>query len=119
MAGTALYTDYAELRDSLGYACETAQTSKIEALEAMAMQVDTSGVKENALFLFNPLPWRRKALAEVIVVDRNLKNQGPMHLAAKDGRRFAAAVAALAQHDKLLSPPVRHGRTSSLRLQGV
>jgi alpha-mannosidase len=87
MAGTALYSDYAQLRDSLGYACETAQTSKVEALQAIAMQVDTSGVKENALFLFNPLPWRRKALAEVIV-GSDLKSEGPLHLAAKDGRRF-------------------------------
>ncbi len=86
MAGTALYSDYPQLRDSLGYACETAQTSKVEALQAIAMQVDTSGVKENALFLFNPLPWRRKALAEVIV-GSDLKKEGPMHLAAKDGRR--------------------------------
>ncbi len=87
MAGTALYSDYAQLRDSLGYACETALTSKVEALQAIAMQVDTSGVKENALFLFNPLPWRRKALAEVII-GSDLKSQGPMHLAAKDGRRI-------------------------------
>lgn len=84
MAGTALYSDYEESRDSLGYACETAQTSKVEALEAMAMQVDSRAVKENALFLFNPLPWRRKALAEVIV-SSDMKNQGPMYLAAKDG----------------------------------
>ena len=88
MAGTALYSDYAQLRDSLGYACEVAQTSTVEALQAMAMQVDTSGVKENALFLFNPLPWRRRALAEVIV-SSDLKSAGPMYLAAKNGERIA------------------------------
>lgn len=89
MAGTALYSDYAELRDSVGYACETAQTSKVEALEAMAMKVDTSGVKENALFLFNPLPWPRKTLAEVIV-SSEWKEAGPMCLTSKDGRHIAA-----------------------------
>ena len=89
MAGTSLYSDYAEVRDSLGYACETAQTSKVEALEAMAMQVDTSGVEENALFLFNPLPWPRKALAEVIV-SSEWKNAGPMYLESKDGQRIGA-----------------------------
>ena len=52
------------------------------------MQVDTSGVKENALFLFNPLPWPRKALAEVIV-SSEWKHEGPMYLAAKDGQRIA------------------------------
>jgi alpha-mannosidase len=88
MAGTALYSDYAEWRDGEGYACEIAQTSKVEALQAMAMQVDTTGVKENAVFLFNPLPWPRKALAEVIV-SSELKEAGPMYLAAKDGRKIA------------------------------
>ena len=89
MAGTSLYRDYAEVRDALGYATETALTSKVEALQAMAMQVDTSGVKENALLLFNPLPWPRKALAEVIV-SSEWKNAGPMCLAAKDGQRIGA-----------------------------
>jgi alpha-mannosidase len=89
MAGTALYTDYAAWRDGEGYACETAMTSKVTALEAMAVQVDTSAVKENALFLFNPLPWPRKALAEVIV-SSEWKEAGPMYLAAKDGEKIAA-----------------------------
>ena len=84
MAGTALYEDYTDLRDSVGYACEVATTSKVEALQAMATQVDTSGVPENALFLFNSLPWRRKALAEVLVSEE-VQKSGPMHLAAKDG----------------------------------
>jgi len=88
MAGTALYSDYVEWRDSEGYACQTAQASKVEALLALAMQVDTSGVKENALFLFNPLPWPRRALAEVIV-DSEWKNEGPMYLAARDGQKIA------------------------------
>ncbi len=88
MAGTALYSDYQQWRDGEGFACENAQTSKVTALEAMAMQVDTSGVKENALFLFNSLPWPRKALAEVIV-DSEWKNQGPMYLAAKGGEKIA------------------------------
>jgi alpha-mannosidase len=89
MAGTALYSDYVEWRDGEGYACETAQASTTEALEAIAMQVDTSNVKENALFLFNPLPWPRKALAEVIV-SGEWKHAGPMYLAAKEGQRIAA-----------------------------
>lgn len=89
MAGTSLYEDYTQVRDSLGYACENAETSKVEALEAMAMQVDTSAIAENALFLFNPLPWPRKGLAEVIV-SSEWKHQGPMYLQSKDGQRIAA-----------------------------
>lgn len=85
MAGTALYSDYAQWHDGEGYACENAQTSTTEALEAMAMQVDTSSVKENALFLFNPLPWPRKALGEVIV-GSDWKKAGPMFLVSKDGQ---------------------------------
>jgi len=88
MAGTALYSDYAQSRDSLGYACEVAQTSSVEALQAMAMQVDTRSVKENALFLFNPLPWPRRALAEMIV-SSEWQHAGPMYLAAKDGQKIA------------------------------
>jgi alpha-mannosidase len=64
MAGTALYSDYRDVRDSLGWACETAQTARLETLEAMAKHVDTRAVKEGAVFLFNPLPWPRKATVE-------------------------------------------------------
>jgi alpha-mannosidase len=85
MAGTSLYSDYQDVRDSVGYACEVAQTSKIEALEAMAKRVDLSSVKEGAVFLFNPLPWKRKALVE-FYADRNPSGHAEItHLAAKDG----------------------------------
>jgi alpha-mannosidase len=56
MAGTSLYSDYQDVRDSVGYACEVAQTTKISALEAMAKQVDLNSIEEGAVFLFNPLP---------------------------------------------------------------
>ena len=36
MAGTSLYSDYQDVRDSVGYVCEVAQTSKMEALERLA-----------------------------------------------------------------------------------
>jgi len=64
LAGTAMYTAYRDSRDSLGWACETAQTSRIEALESIARRVDLSTVKEGAVFAFNSLPWPRKALLE-------------------------------------------------------
>ncbi len=88
LAGTALYSDYQDLRDSLGYACEVAQTKKIEALETLAKRVDLSGVKEGAVFLFNPLPWRRKALVE-FHTEKDPDGHGLItSLQAKDGTRL-------------------------------
>jgi alpha-mannosidase len=85
MAGTSLYSDYQDVRDSVGYACEVAQTSKVEALETIAKRVDLTGVEEGAVFLFNPLPWRRKALVE-FYTGSNPSGRAPItHLAAKDG----------------------------------
>lgn len=85
LAGTALYADYQDVRDSLGYACETAQTNKVEALETMAKRVDLRTVKESALFVFNPLPWPRQALVE-IHTNRNPDHLGPItHLTRPDG----------------------------------
>ena len=90
MAGTSLYSDYEDVRDSLGYACETAQTSKVEALETIAKQVDLSSVSESAVFAFNPLPWRRKALLEYYAT-QDPSGSGPItHLRAKDGTRIPA-----------------------------
>ena len=87
MAGTSLYSDYEDVRDSLGYACEVAQTSKVEALETMAKRVDLSGVQESAVFLFNPLPWRRKALVEYYT-ERDPEGTGPItHLRSKAGEK--------------------------------
>jgi alpha-mannosidase len=88
MAGTSLYSDYQDVRDSVGYACEVAQTSRIEALEAMAKRVDLSGVEEGAVFLFNPLPWKRKALVE-FYTGSNPSGHAPItHLASKDGNKI-------------------------------
>ncbi len=87
MAGTSLYSDYQDVRDSVGYACEVAQTSKVEALETMAKRVDLSNVEEGAVFLFNPLPWKRKALVE-FYADKNPSGKSPItNLASKDGIR--------------------------------
>lgn len=88
LAGTSLYSDYQDVRDSVGFACETAQTSKVEALESMARQVDLSKVKEGAVFLFNPLPWARKTLIEYHT-DKSPEDDTPItHLAAKDGTKI-------------------------------
>jgi alpha-mannosidase len=64
LAGTALLTAYQESRDQLGFASDTAHTNRVEALESMARRVNLRDVKEGAVFVFNPLPWPRKALVE-------------------------------------------------------
>lgn len=87
MAGTSLYSDYQDVRDSVGYACEVAQTSKIECLETMAKRVDLSSVREGAVFLFNPLPWKRKALVEYYS-ERNPSSRAEVtHLTSNDGAK--------------------------------
>jgi alpha-mannosidase len=89
MAGTSLYSDYQDVRDSVGYACEVAQSNKVEALETLAKRIDLSGVEEGAVFAFNPLPWKRKALIEYYT-DRNpsgTPGKEITHLAAKDGAK--------------------------------
>jgi alpha-mannosidase len=88
MAGSAIYTDYADMRDSLGWACETAQTAKIEALETMAKRVDLRAVKEGAVFVFNPLPWRRKALLQYLTdVDPSKKGSPISCLETPEGKK--------------------------------
>ncbi len=88
MAGTSLYSDYQDVRDSVGYACEVAQTSKVEALETMAKRVDLSAVEEGAVFLFNPLPWQRKALVE-FYTEKNPSGKAPItHLLSKDSSKI-------------------------------
>ena len=64
LAGTAIQKAYEESRDQMGYAADTAHTNRVEALESMARRVDARTVKEGSVFVFNPLPWPRKALVE-------------------------------------------------------
>lgn len=88
MAGTSLYSDYQDVRDSVGSACEVAQSSKVETLETMAKRVDLSSVEESAVFVFNPLPWKRKALLEYNP-EHNPSGKAPItHLSSKDGVRI-------------------------------
>ena len=87
MAGTSLFSDYQDVRDSVGYACEVAQISKIETLETMAKRVDLSDINEGAVFAFNPLPWKRKALVEFYTEKNPSGNSSVTHLSSKDGTK--------------------------------
>jgi alpha-mannosidase len=88
MAGTSLYSVYQDVRDSVGFACETAQTTKVETLEVMAKWVDLRQVEEGAVFAYNPLPWHRTALLEFIT-EQNPSHKAPItHLSSKDGKKY-------------------------------
>lgn len=88
LAGTALYADYRDLRDSLGYACETANVAKVEALHTMAKRIDLRSVKESAVFAFNPLPWPRKAVLE-FNIEKDPDRHGLItHLTRQDGGKI-------------------------------
>ncbi|HEV2272619.1 MAG TPA: glycoside hydrolase family 38 C-terminal domain-containing protein [Acidobacteriaceae bacterium] len=87
LAGSALYSDYQDARDGLGAACQTAQARKLESLQAMARQVDTSRAEAGVIFAFNSLPWPRRALLEYIPS----KGSGTItHLKAEDGSTMPA-----------------------------
>jgi alpha-mannosidase len=89
MAGTALYSDYQDARDGLGTACQTATATKIEALESIAKQVNTSQAEGGLVFAFNSLPWKRKVYLEYIPGRR----ESPITcLKAQDGSKIAIQV---------------------------
>lgn len=92
LAGTALPAVYVEVRDGVGAACDTATTSQVGGLLTMAKRVDTSAVEESAVFLFNPLPWKRTALLEMQAETPSPVQDGagsrpepPTHLRGHDG----------------------------------
>jgi len=85
MAGTSLYSDYQDVRDSVGYACEVAQTTKVELIESMARRVNLSSVDESAVFAYNPLPWKRMALVEIHARRDPSEHAEITHLRAQDG----------------------------------
>jgi len=88
MAGTAMYSDYRDLRDMVGGACDAALESRIDVLNRMAHCVDLSDVEEQAVFLYNPLPWARKAFIEYIPGDDTAVSRTISHLRAKDGMKI-------------------------------
>ncbi|AXC12705.1 Alpha-mannosidase [Acidisarcina polymorpha] len=84
LAGTSLYSDYQNARDGIGYACQIAMETSRPALEALAKQVDLHDVPEGAVFAYNPLPWRRKALLE-FHYQTNTTTEHFSYLKARDG----------------------------------
>ncbi len=89
MAGTSLYSDYQDVRDSVGYACEVAQSSKVEALEIMAKRVDLSAVEERRGLPFQSAPLETKGAGRVLHTGQNPSGKAPItHLASKDGDKI-------------------------------
>ena len=97
MAGSALYSDYMDARDGLGTASQTATASKVESLESIAKQVDTSKADGGLVFVFNPLPWRRKTLLQYIPGGEHVpgtphQRVAVTYLQAQDGTKIPAQV---------------------------
>jgi alpha-mannosidase len=90
LAGTALYPDYEDARDGLGSACQTAASIKIRSLESLAKRVNTSQASAGVVFVFNPLPWRRKVLLEYVPSKYNPGNvAAPItSLKSQDGNKI-------------------------------
>jgi alpha-mannosidase len=88
LSGTSIHPVYLDTRDSHGAACDTARRWKVAALQSMAQRVDTRAVPESALFLYNPLPWRRRAWVEFAAEkDPHKAGRSIGHLASRDGVR--------------------------------
>ena len=64
LAGSCVEPVYADVRDSLGAACDAGRRTIVLATHALARKVDTSGAPGSVLFLMNTLPWRRKAVVQ-------------------------------------------------------
>jgi len=91
------------VRDSVGFACEVAQTSKIEALETMAKRVDLSAVEEGRCVCLQSTAVARKALLESFT-EHNPSGRAPItHLRSKDGKTYPIRGGVLHQHDGILA----------------
>lgn len=86
LAGTTLHENYQDIRDAVGGACDVANTAKVDALHALARRVDTTKVHENAVFLFNPLPWKRAAMMTLHVKQIPKVEPQLTHLQTADGK---------------------------------
>jgi alpha-mannosidase len=64
LGGSCIRSSYRDARDSLGAACESADSVAIRSLHSLARSVDTSGSPGSVLFVMNRLPWKRTAVVE-------------------------------------------------------
>lgn len=87
MAGTSLYPDYQDVRDSVGYACDVAKATTVESLQTLARVVDTSTVTEGCVFAYNPLPWGRVVTLEYHTDPDPSGSNRITHLRTKNGDR--------------------------------
>lgn len=86
LPGSSIEAAYEDARDSLGGAADIACKIKIKQLHRMAKKVDTSNFKEGGVFVFNPLPWKRKGIIEVdTFMDPNNTGKDFCSLKAADG----------------------------------
>ncbi len=64
LAGSSLKRCYVDARDSLGGVCDITKRISTRLAHAFARRVDTRKADLGVLFVFNSLPWQRKALVQ-------------------------------------------------------
>ncbi len=85
----------------------------------MAKRVDLSTVEEGAVFLFNPLPWRRTALVEYYT-EQDPSHKSPITcLSSKDGKRIPVQWRPSASMTNFFPRLVGVGGTASMWIQGL
>ncbi|OQA88285.1 MAG: Mannosylglycerate hydrolase [Lentisphaerae bacterium ADurb.Bin242] len=62
IAGTCIAACYDEAEEALGASLHAARTIVAENLHRISYAVNTSKLKNNAIFIFNPLPWPRESI---------------------------------------------------------
>jgi alpha-mannosidase len=85
LGGSCIRSSYRDARDSLGTACESADSVAIRSLHSLARSVDTSGSPGSVLFVMNHLPWKRTAVVEFDTFVSPDGGDPITHLKARDG----------------------------------
>jgi alpha-mannosidase len=85
LAGSCIRSSYRDSRDSLGAACDTADSVTIRSLQSLARSVDTSGSPGGVLFVMNHLPWKRTAAVQLDTFVSPDGGDPITHLKPRDG----------------------------------
>ena len=85
LAGTCTAETLPETRARFGSVLETARAATARATLAMARRVDTRKEDGSVLFVFNPLPWPRRALVQLDTFSTPHGGQATTHLESRRG----------------------------------
>ena len=88
LPGSSVAPAYDEARDDLGAVRHAARRLSAQAVHTLARRVDTRGAPEGILFMLNPLPWERTAVASVDSFVSPHGDSPITHLTTPDGQRL-------------------------------